>query len=110
PDACTISPTSGDPMTDKPLDDVFAFADYRLDARQGVLFRNQDIVRIPPKAFELLLALVKRANEIVPKEELLARLWPDTFVSEAMLARNVFILRRELGTTCIETVPKRDRK
>lgn len=99
-------------MIDPRTDEVFAFGDYRLDVRQGALFRNGEIVRIPPKAFELLQALVARANEVVSKEELLARLWPDTFVTEAMLARNVFILRRELGnapdgSAYIDTIPKR---
>ena len=68
--------------------------------------------RSPPQAAELLAALVSEAGEVVPKEELLRRVWPDTFVEEANLSVNVSILRKALGEqpdgrAWIQTVARR---
>jgi TolB-like protein/Tfp pilus assembly protein PilF len=46
---------------------------------------------------DLLAVLVEDAGEVVPKQELLQRVWPDTFVEEANLSVNVSILRKALG-------------
>ena len=65
-----------------------------------------------PKAFDTLLALVRRHGEVVDRDVLLQIVWPDTFVEVNSLARNISVLRRLLGddangTTHIETIPKR---
>lgn len=52
---------------------------------------------MPPRAVELLAALLAEAGQVVPKHELLRQVWPDTFVEEANLSVNVSILRRALG-------------
>ena len=88
------------------------FGSYRIDLGQKLLFSGADIVPLAPKAFETLLALVEEAGRVVEKEALLKRVWPDTFVEEGSLARNVSILRKVLGQnaedqTFIETIPKR---
>ena len=54
-------------------------------------------VRIGSRALEILLALVERSGELVGKEELRARVWPETFVEESNLKVNVAALRRTLG-------------
>jgi Tol biopolymer transport system component/DNA-binding winged helix-turn-helix (wHTH) protein len=76
-----------------------------------MLVRDGQYVPLTPKAFETLLALVERGGHIVEKEELLRLVWPDTFVEDASLAKNVSTLRKALGEceTCryIETIPKR---
>ncbi len=76
---------------------VFEFGPYRLDARRRLVWRQDVLVEIPPRAVDLLAALVTEAGEVVPKEELLRRVWPDTFVEEANLSVNVSILRKALG-------------
>ena len=91
---------------------VLQFGSYRIDLGQKLLFSGTDIVPLAPKAFETLLALVEEAGRVVEKEALLKRVWPDTFVEEGSLARNVSILRKVLGQnaedqTFIETIPKR---
>jgi TolB-like protein/Flp pilus assembly protein TadD len=58
------------------------------------------------------VALVERAGEVVTKQELLQRVWPDTFVEEANLSVNVSALRKALGTgegghAYIQTIPRR---
>ncbi|MGH9944836.1 MAG: winged helix-turn-helix domain-containing protein, partial [Pyrinomonadaceae bacterium] len=59
-----------------------------------------------------MLVLLENAHRVVEKDELLERIWADTFVEEATLARNVSWLRKKLGAgeggaDLIETVPKR---
>jgi DNA-binding winged helix-turn-helix (wHTH) protein/TolB-like protein/tetratricopeptide (TPR) repeat protein len=68
-------------------------------------------VQITPKALELLVALVTRPGRLVTKEELVAEVWPDTFVEEGNLAVSMTRLRQALyddtGQSYVETVPKR---
>jgi DNA-binding winged helix-turn-helix (wHTH) protein/TolB-like protein/lipoprotein NlpI len=95
--------------TDNPQ--FYEFEDFRLDAVNGVLFRGDAIVNVTPKAVEILRLLVERSGEIVSKEDILARVWPDSFVEEANLSHHIFKLRNALGESdlrkVIETVPKR---
>ncbi len=77
-----------------------------------MLLRDGQPVPVTPKAFDLLAALVEQPGKLISKEELLQKVWPDTFVEESNLAYNVFALRKALGDTAengqyIETVPKR---
>jgi TolB-like protein/Tfp pilus assembly protein PilF len=81
------------------------FGPYRLE--QGVLLRGAEPVDLPPKAVELLAALLERGGRVVPKDELFDALWPDVVVEEGNLAKLVFLLRKELGESAIETIPKR---
>ena len=64
------------------------------------------------KAFETLLALAEADGHILTKEDLLKRVWPDTFVEEGTLFQNIATLRKMLGDgpdqrSLIETVPRR---
>ena len=65
---------------------------------------------IPPKALDALVALVVNAGRLMGKQELHQHLWPDTFVGDVTLARNISDLRRILATystsTFVETVPR----
>jgi len=90
----------------------YEFGPFRLDATERLLLRNGRPIAITPKAFDTLLVLVENSGHLIEKEELLKQIWPDTFVEEATLARNIFVLRKALGDAqdepqYIETVPKR---
>jgi DNA-binding winged helix-turn-helix (wHTH) protein/tetratricopeptide (TPR) repeat protein len=92
--------------------DSYEFGPYRFDPRKRVLWRGSDLVRLPPKAADILLALLEQQGDLVTKEDLLRRVWPETFVEEANLSVNVSALRkalgeREDGQPWIETVPRR---
>jgi predicted ATPase/DNA-binding winged helix-turn-helix (wHTH) protein len=54
-------------------------------------------VRLGTRGFDLLLLLVERAGDLVTKEELIARAWPNTIVEEINLRVNIATLRRKLG-------------
>lgn len=91
---------------------LYEFGPFRLDPSERLLLRAGEPVPLTPKAFETLIALVKRAGHLADKEELLKELWPDSFVEESNLAQNIHALRRALGEgengkPYIETVPKR---
>ena len=81
--------TSGEP--------AISFGPFRLVAAQRLLLEGDKPVRLGSRAFDILTALVERAGEIVSKEELIARVWPATYVEEANLKIQVSALRRALG-------------
>ena len=90
----------------------YVFGEFRLDARQRALFRQKELIALTPKSVETLLFLVERHGQVVDKKEILEAVWPQTFVEEVSLARNVSLLRKALseytdGHDFIETVPKR---
>src|SRR5580704_17282584 len=76
---------------------AISFGPYRLVAAQRLLLEGDTPVRLGSRAFDILIALVERAGEVVSKEELIARAWPATFVEEANLKIQVSALRRALG-------------
>ena len=81
---------------------------FTLDTRTLLLLREGEIVKIPMKTVEVLLALLIRQGEIATKDELLKAAWPDSIVEEANLTVHVALLRKTLGEAApIETIPKR---
>src|SRR5262245_817570 len=66
----------------------YEFGPFRLDVAEHLLLRDGEAVPLTPKAFDLLLALVEGHGHLLEKEELLKKVWPDTFVEEANLASN----------------------
>ena len=89
----------------------YEFGPYRLNPALQLLTEGGRKIPLTPKAFQTLLVLVENRDRVVEKEELLTKVWPDTYVEEATLAQNVFTLRKQLQdggqTQYIETVPKR---
>src|SRR5450631_228884 len=76
---------------------AISFGPYRLLGAQRLLLEGDRPVRLGSRAFDILAALVERAGEVVGREELMARAWPQTFVEEANLKIQVSALRRALG-------------
>src|SRR5258706_2703572 len=96
----------------QPIKHLYEFGPFRLDATERLLLRAEEVVPLTPKVFDLLLALVENGGHVLSKDELLQRVWPDSFVEEANLSRNIFTLRKALGEDTdeqryIETVPRR---
>ena len=77
-----------------PEDRTFEFGDFTLVPRERQLLHDGKPVHLTAKAFDLLLALVRRAGHLVSKDELLREVWPDTFVEEVNLTVNISTLRR----------------
>src|SRR4051812_31415872 len=90
---------------------VFHFDEFTLDVHERRLLRGAEAVRLSPKAYEVLVALVQQQGRLVTKDELLKRLWPESFVEEGSLNVYVSALRKALGgkshrAAYIETVAK----
>ena len=91
---------------------LYEFDPFLLDAGSRILLKNGVTVRLTPKAFETLLVLVQHGLQVVDKDQLLKDVWPDSFVEEGSLSRNIHELRKALGDDSsepryIETIPKR---
>jgi predicted ATPase/DNA-binding winged helix-turn-helix (wHTH) protein len=76
---------------------AISFGPFRLLAAQRLLLEGDTPVRLGSRAFDILATLVERAGEVVGKEELIGRAWPQTFVEESNLKIQVSVLRRALG-------------
>ena len=88
---------------------IFRFDRFTLHISERKLMNAEQPLHLTPKVFDCLVYLVQRAGRLVSKEELMEGVWPDSFVEEANLTRNIHILRKVLGQTdekiLIETVP-----
>src|SRR5262245_41993008 len=60
----------------------WCFGPFRLDPTTGTLWRDDDLLPLPPKPFAVLAYLVAHAGQVVSKETLLEAVWPDTAVTE----------------------------
>ena len=82
---------------DAPAADCYEFGPFHLDLRRRQLLRGDEVLALTPKAFDLLQVLVTHADRVVEKDELMRRIWPDSFVGEDSLTQNVAVLRKVLG-------------
>lgn len=89
----------------------WVFGTFRLDAVQHLLFRNEELVPLSKKAADILLILVEQHGQLVEKETLMKRVWPDSFVEESNLAVHISQLRKTINdqdtSHHIETIPRR---
>ena len=90
----------------------YLFGAFKIDVTERVLFGERGAVPLTPKVFDTLLLLVENNSHVLGKQELIERIWPDSFVEDNNLAQNISILRKALGQSpggqdYIQTVPKR---
>ena len=78
-------------------DRILTFAEFRLDSVSGHLYRQDEPIALAPKAFALLQCLANQAGRLVSKAELLAAVWPDVFVGDAVLKSTIREVRKALG-------------
>ena len=99
-------------MTKSELPRLYEFGPFRLDAEARTLTREGRPVALTPKAFDTLLELVRSGGRVMERDELIRRVWPDSFVEEGNLKVTIFMLRRALEEDAaeprlIQTVPRR---
>src|SRR6266852_1436991 len=91
---------------------AISFGSFRLLPSQRLLLEGDQPVRLGSRAFDILATLVERPGEVIGRDELKSRTWPQTFVEDANLKIQVSALRRTLGDgqggrRYIATVPGR---
>ena len=93
-----------------PARHFYEFGRFRVDPNERLLLRDGQPLPLPPKVFDTLLVLVQNSRHLLTKEELMNKIWADTFVEANNLTQYVSTLRRTLnreGDQYIETVPRR---
>jgi DNA-binding winged helix-turn-helix (wHTH) protein/predicted ATPase len=88
------------------------FGAFRLDPANACLWRGEDALAVPPKAFAVLQYLITHPHRLVTKAELLDAVWPETAVTDAVLRVAIRTLRKVLDDPAptplyIATVPRR---
>jgi DNA-binding winged helix-turn-helix (wHTH) protein len=91
---------------------IYAFLDYELDTRLYELRGAEGRIALEPQAYDVLSYLIQHKDRVVPKLELLERLWPDRYVSDGALSHCVMLARKAVGDTgqnqrCIKTIHRR---
>jgi non-specific serine/threonine protein kinase len=89
------------------LPERYRFGAFELQPDNRRLLKDGATISLRPRAFDLLVALVDRAGNLVTKDELLGRVWPKVVVEEAALHVQVSALRKVLGADAITTVSGR---
>ena len=84
----------------------FAFGVFRLRLGERTLTRDGHSLDLTPKEFDTLRVLVEARGRVVAREELIRQVWPDSYVGDGSLARNISVLRKVLGEDVIATVPR----
>jgi TolB-like protein len=92
-------------------EDQFTFGRFRVDLRRREVWRDEEPVRLGSRALDILCVLASAKGNLVTKDELMARVWPGTFVEENNLQVHISALRKVLaeegGQSCLVTVPGR---
>ena len=88
---------------------ILRFGEFVVDSDARLLYGGGKPIHLPPKAFNLLLALLEERPKVLSKEDLMERLWPGTYVQEVNLSNVIGELRaalgdRSAGRRCIRTV------
>ncbi len=89
----------------------YIFSDFSLEVREHCLKKGGQEIYLRPKAFEILLFMVKRGGRLVKKSELLDEVWKDTFVTENVLSQCIKEIRHALKDDSaqprfIKTIPR----
>ena len=89
-----------------------SFREFRLDTLNHCLWRGEKRVPLAPKAFDVLRYLVEHADRLVTQDEILEKLWPDTYVNPEVVKKYVLEIRKVLGDrssspTFVVTFPRR---
>jgi Tol biopolymer transport system component/DNA-binding winged helix-turn-helix (wHTH) protein len=88
----------------------FRFEEFEIDTKEKTLLQNGKVVSLTPKAFHLLQVLVENHGQLMTRDELMQRVWADSFVEESNLTFTIALLRKALEDNSqnprfIKTVP-----
>src|SRR5579863_689803 len=75
---------------------IYQFGEFRIESLARTLRREEELVTLNRRAFDVLLYFVQNPGRVLTRDELLKNVWPDTFVDENSLAQSISVLRRAL--------------
>jgi Tol biopolymer transport system component/DNA-binding winged helix-turn-helix (wHTH) protein len=89
----------------------FGLGDWRVEPRRNRIVAGDRERALDPRQIDVLVALALQPGSVLTREELLSRVWDDTFVAENTLSQAISRLRKALGDdlrepTYIETISK----
>jgi DNA-binding winged helix-turn-helix (wHTH) protein/Flp pilus assembly protein TadD len=89
---------SGQPEmpTQPKLSPIYAFGSFRFDPARGLLTHGTSIVPLPERLTQLLALLIRANGNVIDKETIAARVWPDNAVSDGNLSQHMYMLRQLL--------------
>jgi DNA-binding winged helix-turn-helix (wHTH) protein/class 3 adenylate cyclase len=76
---------------------IYVFGDCKLDTLNAELYRDGQLCKLEPRAFELLIYLIEHRDHVVSREELLAHLWPGQSISEGVINNGIKRARQAIG-------------
>jgi TolB-like protein len=83
---------------------AFEFYNLYINLSERTVFRNKEQVKIPAKEFDILSILIEKNGDIATKDEILERIWKDSFVEEGNIAVHISNLRKLLGDNKSEPI------
>src|ERR1051326_6010985 len=85
----------------------YTFGSFHLNVDERTLSRDGRFLDLTPNKLDTLHVLVEARGRLVSKEGSIGRVWPDSYVGDGSLARNISVLRKLLGEDAIGTVSRR---
>lgn len=90
----------------------YEFENFRLDVKNEKLFKDNQQILLTNKAFLILQLLINNAGKLVKKEQIITEIWQDSFIEDANITQQIYLLRKALGNNIegkpfIETLPKK---
>lgn len=76
---------------------LVTFGPFAFDPQRRLLSRNGAEIPLPPRVLAVLELLISRPGDVVPRQDLLDRVWKDAFVTDTSLAEAISFLRQALG-------------
>jgi TolB-like protein/DNA-binding winged helix-turn-helix (wHTH) protein/Tfp pilus assembly protein PilF len=99
-------------LTEPSQNGRYRFDGFEVDTHDFVVVRDGEVVTLTPRAFDVLVLLLKNRGHVVEKRQMFDEVWKDSFVSDNALTKVVKELRHALADSAenpryVETVPKR---
>ena len=79
------------------LPKVYYFGPFRLDPSRRLFHRDDVLIPLAPRVFDVLLMLVASRDRLVTKDEFMDTIWGGEAVTEGSLSQHVFLARKALG-------------
>src|SRR5512140_1846829 len=94
------------------MNHTFQVADWRVEPDLNRMVRGDDVVSVEPKVLKVLEYLADHAGEVLPKDDIVKAVWPETFVSDGILTYSIAELRKAFRDDAkdprvIQTIPRK---